>query len=94
MNTPSASIWVAHPERPDLQVDVAPVFSTLGTFDAPADAPFASGATDVIRRTIRTLNLSEHNPALIPPGTLVDLYQDLHRLEDMFEAIHDQQPAA
>ena len=88
---PTSTIWVKHPKTGQ-EINVAPLLLALDQFDAPLNAPLCEGARDAIRQVIRVINLSEHNPVLTP-GKLIDVYYDLHRLEDVFTAMSAGQVA-
>lgn len=90
---PNSSIYVKHPTTGQ-EINVAPLLLALSTFDAPCpNASLAESAKYAIQRINRVLNLTEHNYALNSPGLLVDVYQDLHRLEDAFGAMKEKENA-
>ena len=83
MKISSEAIWVAHPKT-GRQINVAPLFNALDEFDREPTSSIASGGLDVVRQIIRTLNITVHDPQFTSPVYIANLYQDLHRLEDMF----------
>ena len=90
---PTSIILVEHPTTGQ-SINVAPLLKALSDFDAPTDSAPGTGISNALRRVMRVLNLSEHNPALVPPGQVVDVYHDLHALEDVFDKMTVQQRVA
>lgn len=80
------SLWVADPET-GREYDVAPLFETMHVLDRPGNTSLNTSGRDAINRTLRTLNVTVHDPLITPPQHLANLYKDLHLLSDMFEQI-------
>jgi hypothetical protein len=85
------SIWVADPET-GREYDIAPLFSAWHELDQPENTPLNQSAHEVIQQTIRTLNVTVHDPAITLPVQLANLYRDLHRLSDMFVSMQERIP--
>lgn len=83
------SIWVLDPES-GREYDVAPLFETLNVLDRPGNTSINTSGRVVINRTIRTLNVTVHDPQITTPLHLANLYRDLHQLADMFEQIREK----
>jgi hypothetical protein len=81
-------ILVTDPKTGTL-INVAPLFETFNQLD-DTSPELADRARDAVRRTIRLLNLIEHDSPLYTAGEVVSIYQDLHRLEDMFGQMKEQ----
>jgi hypothetical protein len=89
MTNASPPVWAALPDG--RQLNVAPLLNLLHhVFDATPQQNSTDGVLNIIRQTIRTLNLANHAPDLTSPNDLINLYVDLYRLEDMFAAMTDQ----
>lgn len=70
-----------------LEIDVAPFLETLDAFVTLYDAAAAGeGGVTAVRQLLRLLNRTELNPLASSPAQLVERYEDLHRLEALFEA--------
>ena len=82
-------IWVFNPAT-GKDIDVAPLLTVLNQFDAPSNTPINTGAREAIKRTIRVLNVTVHDPHVNNPILLANLYKDLHLLEDMFDQLSEK----
>lgn len=83
--------WVTDPKN-GKDVDVAAFLEILEEFDTmySDSTSIGEGGVAAIREVIRLMNLTEFNPSFKSPSQLVDLYQDLYRLETMFIATRDR----
>ncbi|GAB2571608.1 hypothetical protein [Spirosoma areae] len=83
---PTSTIWVKHPTS-GKEINVAPLILLLDELDAPPNSHPCAGVSDVLHRTIRTLNVTVHDQDVSPVKHIADLYRDLHSMEDAFQAV-------
>ncbi|GAB4018824.1 hypothetical protein [Spirosoma koreense] len=89
----SGEIWVVDPLSSQA-VNVHAFLKALHAFEPERDAPLNQGALDSLKRVLRFLSTAVYDQCSTDPVELANIFNDLWRLWDMFDATSDRTPSA
>ena len=90
-STYSDPIGVISP-RTGVAINVAPLFDALEQIDGQTNSP--ADLREFVRKLIRTIAITVHDPQITSPVDLATLNFELYRLDEMLSAMQDNRQAA